>query len=84
MDIRIFIWGAVIMAGLALFYFYARAGRFFRCAFLGCISGFCALGALWIAGHFFEISLAITPLTLAISAVFGAPGVIGMLILPVL
>ena len=84
MDSGMLIWLSVILAGLVLFYFYARMGRFFRCACAGSITGLCALGVLWIAGHFFDIAVSVTPLTLAISAILGVPGVIGMLVLPVL
>jgi len=78
------IWIAIILAGLILFYFYARTGRFFRCVCTGAAGGLCALGILWSLGHFFDIALAVTPLTLAVSAILGVPGVIGMLVLPLL
>ena len=67
-----------------LYYVYAKAGRFLQCFWLGAFGGLSVLGALWIAGHFFEIALKVTPFTVAVSAIFGVPGVIGMLVLPVL
>ena len=84
MDSEMLIWLAVILGGILLFYFYARTGRFFRCAFTGAITGLSALAALWIAGHFLYIAVSVTPLTVAISVILGVPGVIGMLVLPVL
>jgi len=84
MDSGTHIWIAVILAGVVLFYFYARTGRFFRCVFSSAVAGFAALAALWALGNFFDIALAITPLTLTISALLGVPGVIGMLLLPLL
>jgi len=84
MDSSMMIWLAVALAGILLFYFYARLGRLISCVFAGATSGFFALAILWIAGHFVNITVAITPLTLTVAAVFGAPGVIGTLVLPIL
>jgi hypothetical protein len=84
MDAGVIIWIVLITAGFMLFYSYARAGIFFRCFWPGAFGGLASLGALWIAGHFFEIALKVTPLTVAASAIFGVPGVIGMLVLPVI
>ena len=84
MNSGMIIWLVVALAGLLLYYFYARLGRLVSCVFTGAMSGFFALALLWIAGHFVNITIATTPLSLTIAAIFGAPGVIGMLVLPIL
>jgi hypothetical protein len=84
MDTGIIIWIILIIAGFALFCLYAKAGRPVSCVFMGAATGLCSLGALWVAGHFVEIAVKVTPFTLTASVLLGVPGVIGMLVLPVL
>ncbi len=84
MNTDVWIWAALIAAAVLLYYFYAKMGRFFRGALLGAFTGLFALGVLWVAGHFFELAVKITPFTVAVSALLGVPGVLGLLLLPVL
>jgi hypothetical protein len=75
------IYFAVLAAGAVLLYCYAKGGKFFRCALFTAFSGLLALGALWLAGLFLPVPLAVTPLTALTATTLGVPGVIGMLVL---
>jgi hypothetical protein len=81
MDFSAWIWLLLLLAAALVFSVYGKTGRFFRCALLGAATGLAALGALWLAGHFFELAVRVTPLTVAVSALLGIPGVVGMLLL---
>lgn len=58
-----------------------RSGRFIRCAFLTAAQGVAAFFAVKLVGTACGTALAANGLTLGISAVCGAPGVVTLLLL---
>lgn len=67
--------------GVVLLILYTRTGKMIRCILFTAATGLLALAAVWLAGRFFTVGLAVTPYSLLASAVLGIPGVLGMLLL---
>lgn len=70
----------LLVIGIILFVIYHKTGKFLKCIFFTAVSGFCALGIIWVLGRFIAMPVSITPLSLTISGILGIPGVISMLI----
>lgn len=66
---------------VVLFVMYVRSGRLFRSMLFTGLTGMCALGILRLVSQWIAIPLAITPFSIAVSAIMGVPGVAGMLIM---
>ncbi|WRS27143.1 pro-sigmaK processing inhibitor BofA family protein [Oscillospiraceae bacterium MB08-C2-2] len=81
MNISPWVYGFLLIAGAALFGYYIKIGRFFRCMLFTAVTGFLALGALWLLGRFVPLALAVTPLTIFTSGLLGIPGLLILFVL---
>lgn len=70
-----------IAAGVAALYGMIRTGKPVRCLLTSFIEGVSAIAAVNIAGIFTDVSLGFSYFTLGASALFGIPGVIGLLVM---
>ncbi|MEQ2399352.1 pro-sigmaK processing inhibitor BofA family protein [Merdimmobilis hominis] len=60
---------------------YLKSGRFWRCLFFSAGTGIAGLLAVMAIGAFTTPLLGMSPFSLAVSTVFGLPGVVGLLML---
>ncbi len=74
----------LLLAGITLLVIYSRSGSILKSVIFTCASGFIALGAVLLVSKFINLSVAITPLSLLISGILGAPGVFAMLVINLL
>lgn len=75
------IWIYVFIIGTFALLLFNKTNKLIRCMFFSFTSGLGSLIFLWALGHLIEIDMNITPLSTAISAILGIPGVILMLLI---
>ena len=75
------IWGLLLAISILLVVFYIRFGGVLKSILFTASGGTGLLGVLWLLSKFIAVPVAITPLSIAISAVLGIPGVITILII---
>lgn len=59
---------------------YAKAGNVLKPVLFTALTGFGALGLLWLIGLFLPLPVTVTPLSLSVSGVLGIPGVVFLLL----
>ena len=84
MTIALWIWVSVLIAGSFLLAVYQYHRRLGRCLLYSLTTGLGSLGLLWVLRYFVPLQLNITPLTVVGSALLGVPGLITMLLIPLL
>lgn len=69
---------------LLLFIGYSKTGQLFKCAAFTAYTGLGALGCLWLIGHWVALPLTLTPFTILLAGGLGIPGILWMLVFPLL
>jgi hypothetical protein len=82
MTIARWVWVSLFVAGTLLFCIYHYHQRLWRCLLYSLASGLGTLGLLLVFRHFVPLQLSITPLSVVASALLGPPGIIAMLLIP--
>lgn len=70
----------LILFAIIILIIMLRSKHFFRCIILSALSGIACLFAVNILSGLTDFTLAVNPVTLGISGIFGVPGVIFLLI----
>lgn len=74
------VFGLLICFGIIILIVMLNSKHFFKCIILSALSGIAALFAVNMLSGFTGFELSVNPITLAMSAIGGTPGVIMMLI----
>ena len=78
-------YAGLLVIGVGLFCCYARIGKLLRCILFTSVTGLAALFILSLAGGAGGAALlSMTPLSAAVSALLGMPGVLAMLVINLL
>lgn len=81
MSIASWIYVGALIIGIILFICYSKTKKFFKCLFFTAFTGLGGLGVVWLLGKFVAVKIAVTPLTMLLSATLGIPGVAVMLLI---
>lgn len=74
------VFGLLVCFGIIILISMIRSKHFFSCLLLSCLSGVAALFAVNLLSAVTGFELAVNPVTLAVSAVGGTPGVVLLLV----